>query len=316
MVRLLSSYPERGRFSVETGVDVVRVRLNEITRQWDLECRDHPPIRARIVVLAVGMSRVPVIPRWPGLETFRGPVIHSSEFRRAADYAGKAVLVVGSGNSGAEIASRLAEHADVTISIRTPPHILPRSVLGLPLPAIGAATRKLPTAWVDRLLGLLQRLYIGDLSSYGLPRPNAGVSVKFARSEVTPTLYPRFAKDVRIGRVKVVGAVLSFDGDHVLLEAHPGVTGKTKVSLIPDVVVAATGFRAGLADIVSVPGRQLPPEWPRSTGQAIDLPNLHLIGQTNPLSGQLNEIRIEAGRIARAIRDELASNSGRQGLSK
>jgi len=54
---------------------VVRVRLNEITRQWDLECRDHPPIRARIVVLAVDMSRVPIIPRWPGLETFRGPVM-------------------------------------------------------------------------------------------------------------------------------------------------------------------------------------------------------------------------------------------------
>ena len=196
---------------------------------------------------------------------------------------------------------RLTSCPEACWACRCRPSGLPRASFRLP----GSMAPRLVTA---ALHWRSQQLWVAA--------PNAGVSVKFARSEVTPTLYPRFAKDVRIGRVKVVGAVLSFDGDHVLLEAHPGVTGKTKVSLIPDVVVAATGFRAGLADIVSVPGRQLPPEWPRSTGQAIDLPNLHLIGQTNPLSGQLNEIRIEAGRIARAIRDELASNSGRQGLSR
>lgn len=300
-VKLLSSYPERGGFSVETNVEVTSVRLDEATGRWEIASGGRAPITARIVVLAVGMSRLPTIPPWPGLKTFSGEIIHSSAFRRAADYAGKSVLVIGSGNSGAEIASRLAEHAQVTISIRTPPHILPRSVLGVPLAGIGAMTRGLPASWVDRLLGLLQRIYIGDLGEFGLPRQDAGVSKKFAKSHVTPTLYPRFADDVRNRLLKVVGAVESFDGDKVVVEERVGPSKGQKIALRPDVVVAATGFRSGLADLVSVPGRKLPPDWP-GDGVNSKFPNLHLVGQVNPLSGQLNEIRIEAERIARIIK--------------
>lgn len=308
MVALLSSYPARGGFSVETGVDVSTVTLDETTGLWEIACPERAPILARIVVLAVGMSRLPVIPQWPELKAFRGQVIHSSKFRRASDYAGKSVLVVGSGNSGAEIASRLAEYADVAISVRTPPHILPRSVLGVPLAAIGVATRKLPASWVDRLLHWLQRIYIGDLAKYGLPRAQVGVSQKFASSHVTPTLYPRFAGDLRRGRIKVVGAVDSFTPDGVIVEAFAGRTGEEKISLQPDVVVAATGFRSGLTDIVRVPGKRMPLDWPHGPDLPADagLPNMHIIGQTNPLSGQLNEIRIESERIAGAISSRLA----------
>lgn len=310
MVRLLSSYPERGNFSVETGVEVTGVRLDNSAGLWEIGLCDRAPVQTRIVALAVGMSRLPTVPRWPGLDTFRGSLIHSSEFRRAADYAGKSVLVVGSGNSGAEIASRLAEHADVTISIRTPPHILPRSVLGVPLAAIGAVLRRLPAAWADGLLDILQRIFVGDLSSFGLPRQDAGVSRKFAKSHVTPTLYPQFARDVRNARIKVVGAVDSFDGNVVLVEERAGSAGGQKIALRPDLVVAATGFRSGLADIVSVPGQDLPPDWPGGAGDAAaDLPHLHLIGQQNPLSGQLNEIRIEAERIAHTIKNDLGTRS-------
>lgn len=303
MVALLSSYPARGGFSVETGVEVTTVTQDEATGLWEIACIGQDPIRARIVILAVGMSRLPVVPQWPGLETFQGEVVHSSKFRRASDYAGKSVLVVGSGNSGAEIASRLTEYANVAISVRTPPHILPRSVLGVPLAAIGAATRKLPASWVDRLLHWLQRIYVGDLGEYGLPRAQAGVSRKFAESHVTPTLYPRFAEDLRRGRLRVVGAVDSFTPDSVIVEARAGSAGEGKTSLQPDVIVAATGFRSGLADIVKVPGKQLPADWPQSAKPPCEdaLTNLHIIGQTNPLSGQLNEIRIESERIASAI---------------
>jgi putative flavoprotein involved in K+ transport len=87
------------------------------------------------VVVATGCACIPVIPHWEGMKTFPGEIIHSSKFKNAEAYAGKDVLVTGSGNSAAEIASRLAECAkSVTLSVRTPPHILPKSVLAFLLP--------------------------------------------------------------------------------------------------------------------------------------------------------------------------------------
>ena len=56
------------------------------------------------VVLATGYTRVPLVPTWPGQDTFGGEVLHSSRYQNGAKWTGKAVLVVGFGNSGGEIA--------------------------------------------------------------------------------------------------------------------------------------------------------------------------------------------------------------------
>ena len=64
---------------------------------------------APIVVAATGWADYPCMPTWPGMETFDGPILHSSRYRNPAPFAGKRALVVGYGNSGAEIALDLAE---------------------------------------------------------------------------------------------------------------------------------------------------------------------------------------------------------------
>ncbi|MFV9473092.1 flavin-containing monooxygenase [Advenella sp. RU8] len=307
VVRMLESIPRNGGFQVETGVCVTAVVYEPDTSLWRIQSDSLADIFARVVVLAVGASRLPVIPEWPGLDSFTGEVLHSSKFKNALDHKGKRVLVVGSGNSGAEIATRLSEHADVTLSIRTPPYILPKSVCGVPLASLGVVLRKLPRAVGDCVLAFLQRQFVGDLTKYGLPLPKGSLSEKFSRTHVTPTLYAPFATALRSGRLKIVGPIQKINHENVYVQDRIFGESDELMDLKPDLIVAATGFRPGLADLVSAPNVKLPEDWPRShivEGPAV-LPNLHVIGQVNPLSGQLREIRLESYRIAKLVQREL-----------
>jgi putative flavoprotein involved in K+ transport len=253
------------------------------------------------------------------METFPGEIIHSSKFKNASAYAGKDVLVVGSGNSAAEIASRLAGYAkSVTLSIRTPPHILPKNIFGIPLVGIGVATRKFPLMWVDVLLNVLRRLFIGDLASHGLPFPASRVSQQFARTQVVPILYYPFVEDIRAGRIRIVGPIRKISGRTI--QAFHSVEAQSReqakeLALSVDTIVAGTGFRTGLSDLIKVLGITTADDRPVVFGdqEFPDAPRLYLIGHVNPLSGQLREIRLEAGRIARKIRKQLATSgaSGR-----
>lgn len=169
VVRLLETFPARGGFTVQTGIDIGKVSYDRDRDIWLVTSNDHRQFESRAVVMAIGTCRIPVIPEWEGRETFSGEIVHSSTFKRAQDYAEKHVLVIGSGNSAAEIASRLTEYASsVTLSVRTPPHFLPKSIWGIPIVGLGIGLRHLPNHWVDQLLSFLQRRTIGDLTAYGL----------------------------------------------------------------------------------------------------------------------------------------------------
>ena len=81
------------------------------------------------MVVATGYDRVPRVPDWPGRDTFTGELLHGSAFRNADPYRGRDVLVVGAGNTGTEIATRLVDSAArVRVSFRTPVNIMPPTV--------------------------------------------------------------------------------------------------------------------------------------------------------------------------------------------
>jgi putative flavoprotein involved in K+ transport len=64
---------------------------------------------ARAVVVATGKHNRKWLPRWPGLEEFGGELLHSADYRSGRAFAGRRALVVGIGNSGAEIATDLVD---------------------------------------------------------------------------------------------------------------------------------------------------------------------------------------------------------------
>ena len=131
VVAYLEEYAAHFRLRVIKGVTVRRIRSQSGPRaQWTVETSDGTAWSGRIGV-ATGQYRQPIVPSWPGRECYAGRLVHSAAYVTAAPYAGQRVLVVGAGNSGAEIATDLADHgaAYVALSVRSAlPIVTSRSV--------------------------------------------------------------------------------------------------------------------------------------------------------------------------------------------
>ncbi|HET6967910.1 MAG TPA: NAD(P)/FAD-dependent oxidoreductase [Ornithinibacter sp.] len=300
VVHYLEAYAAHHRLDLRLGSGVTRVdRRDEPdlgSARWVVHLEGGGTIDADHVVVATGYNHTPVTPDWPGLDGFTGEVVLARDYRNGRPHAGRDVLVVGTGNTGTEIATDLAEHGAlrVWLAVRTPPHILPRSRMGWPAQGTGILVRRLPPRLVDRLAHVLAAVQEPDLTAYGMPKPGTDLYSRVLVGRV-PVQDVGIVAAVRSRRVEPVAAVESFAGPDVVLA-----DGRR---LQPDAVVVATGYRAGLEPLVGhlgvLDGRGLPVvhgahEPPGASG-------LWFTGFTNPISGMLRELRIDAERIAAAV---------------
>jgi putative flavoprotein involved in K+ transport len=292
LLEYLRDYAAQHDLEVRTGVRVTRI--DREGDAWRLTTEGEP-ILARAVVVATGYNGVPFVPDWPGRETFTGELVHSSEYRNPAPFRGKHVLVVGAGNSGAEIAHDVADGgaASAMLSVRTPPQIVRRATAGIPAQLLGMAVKKMPPDWVDPFTKWQRKVAIPDLSAQGLPRPEHGVRTAFVTTGTTPILDVGIVDAVKHGRVKVVAAVVGVDGGEVLLADGSRVA--------PDVVIAATGFRAGLEPLVGHLDVLGPRGLPLKTDGEPVLPGLWFVGFVPTLGGQLREGSIAARNVAASV---------------
>jgi putative flavoprotein involved in K+ transport len=167
-VAYLERYATHQRLRVRFSTELVRVeRAGDL---WRLQTSTRAML-ARYVVIATGWDAVAVLPDWPGRESFVPGLIHSSDFRGARGYRDREVLVVGAGNSGIDIAGHLiAAGAHVKVSMRTPPNLAQRELLGLPGQPLALLADHLPARLADSTFFLTQRMLFGDLSGFGVPR--------------------------------------------------------------------------------------------------------------------------------------------------
>lgn len=259
-------------------------------------------LQARQVVLASGYNGAPVLPDWPGSDSFGGQVLHSSAYTAPAAFRGRSVLVVGAGNTGAEIAADLADGGarSVHLAVRTPPHVIPRSLGPLPTTLLGISLDHLPAHLSDPLNRLMQRVFVGDLTRYGLPAPTQGLVAQARATGVTPTIDVGLVAALKAGLVTPVPALVRFDGDEAVLADGS--------RLRPDVVLAATGYRTALEPLVGHLGLLDDAGRPRVHGARTDpaAPGLRFVGLANPLKGLLFSIRLDARSAAGAIARDLA----------
>ncbi|GAB3111961.1 hypothetical protein GCM10027160_13470 [Streptomyces calidiresistens] len=320
-VAYLERYARAHRLELACGVEVSRIEpLAEPGDaddsggvrdggRWLLRANGGRELRAAAVVVATGANRVPRIPAWPGLDGFTGEFLHASGYRTADTLTGRDVLVVGTGNSGAEIAAELAAAGAgrVRLAVRTPPHIVRRSTLGWPAQASAVLCRRLPVGVVDRLAVPMTRL-VPNLTRYGLPRPESGLYSR-VREGAIPVQDVGLVRAVRRRLVEPVAAVTGFEGDRVLL-ADGG-------SITPEVVIAATGWQPGLEPLVGHLGVLDDAGRPLAEGPEGPLPQapgLWFTGYTHPISGMLREIARQAPRVASAVTRELYEHrSGESG---
>ncbi|CAK7287803.1 flavin-containing monooxygenase [Streptomyces sp. RM1] len=295
VVRYLEKYAEHHELEIVTGVTVHRIERTGDGTGWLLRASGGRELTGAAVVVATGYNHTPRIPDWPGRETYEGEFLHAGAYRNAKPYAGRDVLVVGVGNTGAEIAVDLVEGgaARVRLAVRTVPHIVRRSTLGWPAQYSAVLVRRLPVRLVD-LLARQQARLLPDLSARGLPRPDTGLYSR-VRQGAIPVQDVGLVDAVRRGKVEVVAAVEAFEDGKVVL------ADGTRIG--PDAVIAATGYTRGLEGLVGHLGvldeRGRPVV--RGGRTPARAPGLYFTGFTNPISGMLRELARDAGRIAKAV---------------
>jgi cation diffusion facilitator CzcD-associated flavoprotein CzcO len=301
-VSYLERYADVHALDVRHGRQVEAIRRGD--GGWEVATADGP-IAARAVVVATGLNRKPFVPDWPGIESFEGELFHSSEYRNPRPYLGQSVLVVGSGNSGAEIATDLAEGgARVRLSMRTSPHVIPREMFGMPGQLSGMLVRQLPRRLADAYSGAFERLAFGDLSKYGVSPPARGAYTQVVRDGVVPIVDVGFVDTLKAGGIEPVAGVTGFSDGEVQLEGGAPVRA--------DAVIAATGYSSGLAELVGSLGVLDERERPKSCGgrSPAGAEGLFFVGFTQPVTGNLFEIRSEAKQVAAAVTSLLGERAG------
>lgn len=294
LVAYLESYAQHHRLDVRTGAAVGRI--DRADGGWSLTLDDGRVLSSSSVVVATGYNHTPASVDHPGREGFTGTVLHARDYREPAPFAGRSVLVVGPGNTGAEIAVDLTEGgaSPVWLAVRTPPHVMRRATGPIPSQATGIAVRHLPVGVVDRLARVMARIGVPDLTAYGLPRPPQGLYTR-VRQGVLPIIDVGLIDAVRAGRVTPVAAFASFDGDGAVLADGRRLT--------PDVVVFATGYSRALEPLVGHLGVLDEHGVPVVHGAEVSprAPGLYFVGFTTPISGTLRELGIQARKVAAAI---------------
>jgi hypothetical protein len=170
---------------------------------------------------------------------------------------------------------------------------VPRDFLGMPTQVTSIRVRNLPIAVGDRLGRVVSHLAFGDLTRYGLGRPDLGPLSAFKLRRRVPLIDVGTIAAIKSGQIAV----------------KPGVARLTETGAVfadgsattYDAVILATGFRPALAEIVAIPGVLDDAGTPRDWRGGGVCPNLFFVGYYQPATGLLRQIGIDAEAVAAAI---------------
>lgn len=292
VVDYLTDYAKEFDVRPEFGQDA-----HHIERQngaWRVDTKEHSWLAENLVV-AAGYNRTPLVPTWPGQDSFQGDLLHSIDYRNASNWDGKKALVVGSGNTGAELAMDFVEHdAETSICIRGPIHVVPRDVGILPAQLTGIVLSKLPRGLANSIGVATSKLRFGDLSAYGIVRPEKGPISMIVEDGRVPLIDIGTIDMIRSGAIKVVPGIKRF--------TKTGCEFVDGTDLELDVVVLATGYSSGVESFFPSAGPYLSDKgYPKSHATDKDHPGLFFIGYSNPPTGLLRDINHQAQAIAETI---------------
>ncbi|MBK8020581.1 MAG: NAD(P)/FAD-dependent oxidoreductase [Chloroflexi bacterium] len=299
----LSAYLRDHCFAIDLGVDVKRVAPTDSGTGWQVETSAGAQA-VPAVVIATGRFCNPYLPEIPGRASFRGQFLHASAYRRPEDFAGKHVLVVGSGPSGGDIAVDLARSAatPVRLAIRSDLVIARSYPYGLPTTAWVLLAELLPKRWRKGFLNRVSYQTYPGQEHLGLPlAPNrddrSGTSA--------PVRGPELIREVKAGRIRpVAGLARLNETSAVLMDGS---------EMPADAVILCTGYRPAI-DYLDVPYETDADGWmvrrSEDSQQVKDYPGLYLVGRFYRGLGPLHNIRREARIAVDEISSYLAERAG------
>jgi cation diffusion facilitator CzcD-associated flavoprotein CzcO len=268
---------------------------------WRTTTRSGRAFRSRAVVVTTGANNVPSRAKIEGEETFAGTIAHSRDYRNAVPYAGRRVVVVGLGNTGAEIALDLAEHGvAVALSVRSPVNIVLRDVLGRPTQKTSIMLARLPNALGDALARVFRDLSVGDIARWGLEPSPLSPLRQLREHGKTPVIDVGTLARIKSGEIAVYPAIRRLVEGGVEF-----VDGRTWNA---DRVVLATGYRAAIDALF--PGVDVPLDGsglPTPLAGTGDLDGVYFVGfDTRQPGGLLRTIARQALAVAERIDAALA----------
>ena len=295
VVEYLEQYAAHFGIKPEFNQTVVSIRRGtggtwQVTTETDT-------FEAERVIVSTGYNRIPNLPDLPGLCDFGGVVWHSRDYRNGAPFRGENVLVVGMGNTGAEIALDLLEHgATPFISVRGPVNIVKRDVFGRPAQPTAIFLSQFPHWFYDLVTGLSQRFTIGNLTSYGLGKPEHPASYDTRRGKI-PVIDLGTLDQIKAGKITVVPGIERIN--------RKTVTFTDSRELPYDAIILATGYRPSLAPVLGndlsariLNERGYPKQlWFDEPG----LQGLYFLGFTTPLTGIIYNLSIDSKTIAEHV---------------
>lgn len=272
--------------------------VSNIKRSGDLweTTTDTHVFQSRHVVVATGYNRVPLEPAWEGLQQFKGPVLHSSAYRNAKPFAGKKVLIVGMGNTGAELAIDLYENgAFPSIAVRSPVNFIRREILGRPAQKTAILLGKLPSWAFDFIARQVQKITVGDLSAYGIQTSPYSPSEALRRFGKVPIIDIGTIDLIKQGHVKIWPGIQRFSENSVTFN-----DGRTEDF---DAVILCTGYRAQVEDFIENAAVLLNERgYPRQLWfEEKAFKGLYFCGFSTPISGILRNIKLDSAEIAAHI---------------
>ena len=123
------TYVESLELNYWTGTELAGGTWDDKAKCWTVTLRksdgSERTMRPRHIIVATGVSGIPIWPEIPGLDSFKGEVMHSGQYTTGAAWKGRKAMVIGTGNSGHDVAQDLCSSGvDTTIVQRNPTYIV------------------------------------------------------------------------------------------------------------------------------------------------------------------------------------------------
>ncbi len=241
VVKYMTDYATHFNIKPHFGETVVSIQT--MNGQWITKTASGKVFQSENVVIGTGFNRLPKIPTWAGIKDFKGFLQHSCNYKNGSVFKGQKVLVVGMGNTGAELAIDLVEHgAQTYISVRGAVNIVKRDIGGRPTQYTAIKLQQLPTWLYDFIAVQIRRLTIGDLSKFGIKTPTMPPSKQLREYGKTPVIDLGTVDLIKKGKIKILPSIQRFHSNSVTFdndETHGF-----------DAVILATGYESKVADFV------------------------------------------------------------------
>jgi cation diffusion facilitator CzcD-associated flavoprotein CzcO len=299
------------RRNIVFGQEIKEARFDG--SRWDVTTDKGRTDSADFLVAATGPLHVPAMPSIPGLDTFKGEAFHTARWPYQLDLKGKRVGVIGTGSTGTQVISSLAEQGvDLTVFMRSPQWVFPlfNRRYG---PMERALVRRVP--WLGKKAGSFFRWFFEHVFAEAVIRP--GWQRKFftggcrwnlkrikdpeLRKKLTPDFQPMckrlvmsvdFYPAMQKPNVKLVReGIERVEGDAVI-----DIAGSRHAL---DVLVLATGFNTKAyfrpIQVINEQGEKLDDAWKDQKGAHLSthvpgFPNFMILGGPQSPRGNFSAI--------------------------